>query len=479
MLVGRKKEIRALEDRNSRPQAQFIAVYGRRRVGKTYLVQQFFQERAAITMEVVGEHGAKLSDQLVNFRLGLERAFGRVHSISSWKEAFQALAGSLARVQGAPRSVLVFLDEFPWMETHRSGLVQSLGYAWETELKKFPWLRLVICGSAASWMTSKVINHRGSLHNRVTELLKLEPFRLADVEHYFEARDIPLTRDEVLELYLVLGGLPYYLDYVRRGESPAQAVGRICFGNGPLVGERDRLFRALFSNHQRHDLIVEALAQRRGGLTRAELTGVAGLGSGGYLTTSLNELVQSGFVALAKDWRGKKKETRYVLVDPFLMFYFRCMRPLQGDLLEAQLAEEQWHTVRTSQSFASMQGYAFENCCRYHVSRVRAALGLSSVQVRPATWRRRGAGESRGGQIDLLFDRDDGRITLCEMKHHPGGFVVDRAYADWVMQRADIFKKDTRTRKNVDNVLLCSHGARDNSHLRRAFSRVITLDDLF
>lgn len=479
MLIGRERERDILEDRNSREQAQLIAVYGRRRVGKTYLIQEFFRERADIVMEVVGEHGAGLGDQLANFRLSLERAFGRVHPISSWREAFQALAGSLARVSNSPRSVLVFLDEFPWMETHKSRLVESLGYAWETELKKFPWLRLVICGSAASWMTRKVINDRGSLHNRVTEILELEPFRLADVERYFAARDIHFTRAEILELYLVLGGLPYYLDYVRRGESPAQATGRLCFGNGPLVGERDRLFRALFANHERHDLVVEALARRRGGLTRTELASNARIKSGGYLTTSLNELVQSGFVAPARAWGGKKKETRYSLVDPFLLFYFRCMRPLQDDLLDAQLAEELWPGVRTSQSFSSLRGYAFENCCRYHLSRVRGALGLASVQVRAATWRKRGADGDRGGQIDLLFDRDDGRITLCEIKHCQGKFVVDRAYADWVTRRTDIFKKDTRTKKNVDNVLLCSHGARDTSHLRRAFSRVITLDDLF
>lgn len=375
--------------------------------------------------------------------------------------------------------MVVFLDEFPWLETHKSGLVESLAHAWEAELKQFPFLRLVLCGSAASWIINKVINARGGLHNRVTEFLKLEPFRLADVEQYFAAREIRLTRDEILELYLVFGGLPYYQDLIHDGESPAQAVGRLCFGHGPLVGERARSFRALFANHQRHERIIEALAKTRGGLTRRGMIARPGISSGGHLNRTLDELVQSGFVAPIKAWGGKRGETRYALVDPFLLFYYRCMQPLQSDALDAQLAEEQWHNVRLSASHAALQGYAFENCCRYHLSRVRATLGLRHVGVRPGTWRKAGTDHRRGGQVDLLFDRDDGRITLCEIKHRPGGFVVDRGYAERVIQRTDIFRSQTRTRKNVDNVRICSHGARDNEHLRRAFSRVETLDDLF
>ncbi len=477
-IIGRDPEWATLADRNGRPQAQMIAVYGRRRVGKTFLVENFFARNANLMMTVVGEHNGKRQEHLHNFRRALERAFSvPVPTLLSWRDAFEGLAGCLGGVaKNAPQSVCVFIDELPWFDTHRSGLVDALAHAWETSLRKFGFLRLVVCGSAASWMIRNIIDHKGGLHNRVSERMNIRPFQLGQVQAYFDAREMALTKAEVLELYLTLGGIPYYLDLVRAGESPAQAIGRICFGDGPLVEEKRLLFRALFGQSGRHQEIVDGLSEHPGGLTRSEIVDRATLASGGRIDQYLTELEESGFVARLEHWDGKPKNTRVVLIDPFLLFEAKiARRARRGGFLAEQQSRENWFSFRNSQSYAAHMGYAFENCCLQHVRQIRHELGLAPIGVRLTTWRKQGNAQKgiKGGQIDLVLDRDDGRITLCEMKHQPSGVEFTHEDEKHLAHRMHTFKKDTKTEKHLENVLVCSHGARQNAALKRAISRVV------
>ncbi len=483
-LIGRKAEWAALADRNGRPQAQMIAVYGRRRVGKTYLVETFFTEHADRMMTVIGRRAASRAEQLQEFRFQLEHTFGRrVPTLTTWNNAFLALSAALATLaqsSAPPSSVCIFLDELPWMDTHRSGLVDALGHVWEAELKKFPFVRLVLCGSAASWMIRKIINDKGSLHNRVSERIKVQPFHLAEVEEYFQSRAINFGRSEILELYLALGGLPYYLDLVRDAESPAQAIARICFGDGPLVDERSILFAALFDHPDNHNRIVDTLAQVRGGMTRRDLVASGVVTTGGSLDKYLAELEASGFIAKLEHWTGKTKDVRYLLFDPFLLFNAHAMQGGRGLLADAQ-SSSRWFNHRASQTHAVAQGYAFENCCLQHVDKIRGALGLTEIPLRITTWKQQGnaAKNIQGGQVDLVFDRSDGRISLCEMKYYPNGVTIDGKYAKWVNERGEIFKADTKTNKSIENVLVASHGAAKGKALIRCFPRVVTMEDLF
>lgn len=488
-MIGRRREWETLSNRDSRDEAQFLAVYGRRRVGKTFLIESFFKEKADLVFKSVGRHNGSKSQQLANFRIALEKTFASWHSINSWDEAFRALASCLEQVSrnSSPRSVLVFLDELPWMDTKRSGLIDALGHSWESELKKFPFLRLVICGSSASWMINNVINDNGSLHNRVVEKIRVEPFFLKEVEEFLLSKKVTLSRSEIIQLYLFFGGIPYYLDQVRDGESPIQVIARTCFASGTLAQEKDVLFQALFSKHENHEEIIEFLSIRRGGFTRQEIQKKTKI-SGKSLTKSLRELTASGFIAILTSWKGLKKEDRYILFDPFLLFEFKCKKSIDTKgVMSTRLAEKMWLQYTQSQSFKILQGYAFENLCLWHIERIVDQLGLSNIPCRPLSWRKRSStnveasdtDEPTEAQVDLLLDRADGRISLIEAKNLDDEFETSKRYADSVNMRLEIFRKDTKTKKSIDNILVCSRNFTDNEHFRRTFSRGIKGEDLF
>ncbi len=329
--------------------------------------------------------------------------------LQSWNQALDLLASAMRKkLTQKSRRVVIFLDELPWLSTRKSGLLSAIDYVWNTQLSKLPELCLVVCGSAASWMLEKLIYAKGGLHNRITRIIRLNPFCLAETSEYLKTRRIRSGKTQTLELYMALGGVPYYLKLARPGHSAAQNIAQICFNqNGGLVNEFPLVFRSLFSNFEVHEQIVRVLARRATGITRDELIKATGLPSGGTLAKRLKELEEAGFITHLPPYRNKTKQTIYRLIDEYAWFYLKWIQRAPRGVLAAG-DSSYWLSRRQSSSFHTWSGYAFEATCYKHSSQIQRALGIHTIASEIATWRyypKTAGSQKQGAQIDLLFDR--------------------------------------------------------------------------
>lgn len=481
MLVGRRRERAVLDDAIASPGAELVAIYGRRRIGKTFLVREHYG--SALAFELTGSHASSLAAQLVAFATALGRALGgsvagsaKLAPPASWPDAFALLEQHL---RGLPRKKgrkhVVFLDELPWLATRRSGFLPAFEHFWNGWASAQPWLVVVICGSSASWMLSHVVKERGGLHNRVTRRIRLAPLSLAECEEYLRARRVELGRQQILELYMAFGGVPHYLNQARPGQSAAQCVDRACFAaDGMLHDEFGNLYAALFEHADRHEAVVRALARGRGGLDRHEVLRAAGMATGGTATKIMDELVESGFVSSAAPLWRKQREARYRLIDEYSLFWLAFVEGHRA------AGEGGWLKKRASPRFRAWSGSAFESICLRHVAAIKRALGIAAVETEEGPWFYRPEDASdQGAQIDLVIDRADQSINLCEMKFAEGEFVIDKAYARELEQKRDVFRRVTGTRKAVFITLVTTHGLRSNDHSQRLRVEAVTMDALF
>lgn len=482
-IVGRRAELERLEDISRRSDAQFIAVYGRRRVGKTFLVETFFRARADVYLHVTGLSGGRRLEQVAAVQREVERVlFGavRMPQATTFADVLDLLVAGIAQLRARRPSatIAIFLDELPWLAVPKGGLLEALDRAWNTRLRSFSGLTLIVCGSAAAWMIEHVVDARGGLHNRLTGTLRLLPFTLAEAHAYLEARKIPSTLGQTLELYMALGGVPHYLSLVQRGRSAAQNIGQLCFGNGELAGELPRLFRALFGTDGGHARLVRALASKAEGLTTADVAAKAGIEKGGRLSEWLRELVEAGFVDAAVPYAHKTRDTRYRIIDEFVWFAHRFIERLPRGALAARDGATHWGLVRQGSAYRAWSGYAFEGICLKHHEQIKSALGFAAVAATAAPWRwvpDKGSGE-RGAQIDLLFDRADRVFTLCEMKYEAGPLLVDRRLRDELAHKRDVFSSRVARGRQILIALVTPFGLRKHDEL---ISNVVRLEDLF
>ena len=498
-LIGRTYELGLLRTIVESGKAEFIAVHGRRRVGKTFLIRRFFNDIGAKAFYVMGERDAGKSRQLALFQKSLETAFyggERLPRLTTWSDAFEMLvAGVRQQVRSEPsRPILLFLDELPWLSTPKAGLLSAIDHSWNTELSLIAQVKLVVCGSAASWMIRKVLQAKGGLFGRVTRTLALKPFCLAETRDFLLSRNYALSNQQITELYMILGGIPYYLEQLQRGRSVSQNVSALCFGEGALAGEFDRLMHSLYEHAQSHISILTALAARHSGLTRQEICGATGISAGGRLDLWLDELEKSHFVARIDDFSRKRSSVRYRLVDEFTLFHLTWMKNSPGGVLGPHPSENYWGIVCGTPAHASWSGYAFENLCLKHLRQVKSALGIGGIVTSAGSWQYQAAGsrstkqsvpsgegetELRGAQIDLLLDRADGVISMCEAKYAQKPFVVDKETAEILERKIRTFKSVTATAKSIFLSIISPHGVAANEHSRRLVSNVVTMDDLF
>jgi uncharacterized protein len=454
--------------------AELVAVYGRRRVGKTFLIREHFGKD--LCFELTGVHDGRMADQLANFTDALGRATGNAEEPSqNWSEAFARLREHLESLRPRRKKRVVFLDELPWLASRRSRFLQAFEHFWNSWASRRSDFVFVVCGSAAAWMVRKVIDARGGLHNRVTRRIRLEPFDLLETEQFLVARGIDLDRYAVLELYMAMGGVPHYLKEVERGQSAAAAIDRVCFArDGLLRTEFERVFASLFEHHERHESLIRALASRPTGLTRAELTEHVGATSGGRLSRTLEELEESGFVLRTTRFGHDVKDSKYRLGDEYSLFYIRWIEKHRSR------ARSVWATKRGSPAWRAWSGYAFEGICLKHAAQLKQALGIEAVETTESAWDHRPREDGlSGAQIDLLIDRKDAAINLCEMKFSESEFVVDKRYADELRRKRDVFRSATGTRKTVFITLVTTFGVADNKHRRAVVDVAIEMDALF
>ncbi|MDX1908272.1 MAG: ATP-binding protein [Bacteroidia bacterium] len=475
-LIGRKPEIQALNDAMASPQAELIAVYGRRRVGKTYLIRTVYGPHTVF--EISGIKNATLAGQLENFSETLSLRLNPELPMAiprSWLQAFRMLIHFLESQAVTGQKQVVFFDEFPWFDTPRSGFLSAFDHFWNSWASRNPNMVVVICGSAASWMIQNVVRNKGGLHNRLTQRIRLMPFNLYETEQFLHARHIHLDRYSILQLYMAIGGIPQYLNGIRPGDSVAQAIDRLYFTpDGWLSDEHRNLYAALFENADKHLAVVRALAEKPSGLTRTEILEACGILSGGSATKVIEELAESGFILGYTPFNKTTKDTLFKLGDEYSHFYYKFVEGSKA------LGPGAWLSRSSGASWVSWSGFAFENLCLKHVPQIKKALGISGLYTEQSPWRfvAKEPGEE-GAQIDLLLDRKDNCINLIEIKFSGDVFTIDKKYAATLRTKRRVFIEKTGTRKSVFFTLLTAFGAKSNEHYLGVIQNQITMDALF
>jgi AAA+ ATPase superfamily predicted ATPase len=477
-MVGREKEVSELLERYDCNEAQFVAVYGRRRVGKTYLIDETFNGRitfrhAGISPVESGDEpkGRPVKKQLQAFYYSLiSQGMKKDHCPSDWLEAFFMLEMFLQKIDDGSRQ-LIFLDELPWMDTPKSGFITGLESFWNN------WachrnVMLIVSGSATSWMRDKLINNHGGLYGRVTWEIKLEPFNLKECELLFKENKINLSRYDIVQSYMIFGGIPYYLGYFKRGRSLAQNVDDLFFAKGAKLSmEYDRLFASVFTNPDMMKAIIKALKTRTMGYTRKEISALTGYTEGGTLSEALKALIVSDFIIKYVPFGYSKREEHYKLIDPFCIFYL--------DFIEknGMIPETFWLSNVTSPPIITWRGHAFENVCFNHIEQIKKALGISGISTTQSAWTKMGE-EYKGTQIDMIISRKDNIVNMCEMKYYGEAFMVDKDYDSILRRRKNLLYEMIPKKNAVHNTLITTFGIRNNEY-RWSFDNVITMDDLF
>ena len=474
-LIGREAERKILQEALASTQAELVAVYGRRRVGKTFLIRSVYEQQ--MIFELSGIHEARLSVQLENFSFSLQRSSGSLVPVAvpqNWLQAFAILQQYFSMMMGKKKAV-VFFDEFPWLHTQRSGFLSAFEHFWNTWASRQANLVVVICGSAASWMIENIVNNKGGLHNRITRQIRLLPFDLGETEAYLKSQSINLDKYQVLQLYMAMGGIPQYLKGIWPGESAAQNLDRLCFKkDGPLKTEFRNLYRSLFENPQHHEAVVRALARRKQGLIRNEIIEACGLSSGGTATKILAELEESGFITQYTPFQKTAKDSIYKLTDEYSLFYLKF---IEGS---RPTGSGTWLRLSTGASYLSWSGLAFESVCQKHVVQIKKALGIEGVLTETSVWRYVPKGDKEdGAQIDLLIDRQDLCINICEIKFSTSEFTIDKRYAQELARKLQVFKDGTRTKKTLFLTMITTYGVKRNDYYVGLVQKELTIEAIF
>ena len=477
-IAGRKEESKVLERLFNKKEAQLVAVYGRRRIGKTHLIREFFRNRG-LYLQFTGVQDAPSQEQLANFHDEHRSAFSDWADKSApknWREAFRRLIESIKPLAEKQR-VILFFDETPWM-SHRSGFLKALEYSWNQHLELIPGLVVVLCGSSSSWMIKHVIQNKGGLHGRLTAKIHLQPFTLGQTERFLESRGVRLARQQIIELYMVMGGVAQYLKAVPSGVSPAQAIQELCFSpQGLLFREFYPLYRSLFNHSEKYVAVVQMLANHRSGLTRKEIIEKTHLPSGGTSTQILRELEEAGIILQVPDMNKKKRGGMYRLIDEYSLFYLKWIHEMSHSILLG-IDRNHWQLQQQSQRWLIWAGYAFENICFRHIPQIKQALGLAAVHTVESGWY--GTAENKEkAQIDLVIDRADRCINLCEMKFNKSQLAVDKKLADQLERRRRVFREATQTKKTLFTTLITPHGAKEGGVHLAAVDQQVVAEDLF
>lgn len=470
-IKGRAAEKKILQSLFEEREASFVAIYGRRRVGKTYLIREFYKNE--IVFECSGLHQKSMLQQLENFWIALYAANSTASPMplpKTWLQAFFQLRNYLNTLKGDKKKV-VFLDEISWFETPRSGFLAALDSFWNQYCTKRTDIILVICGSAASWIIEKVINDRGGLHNRLTHRIQLKPFTLKETQEFLSLNNVQMPLKDIAQIYMCVGGIPYYLKDIKPGFSVPQILNQLFFDEqAKLKNEFQNLYASLFKNSSFHEKVVDALASKSKGLTRNEIVELTGTKSSGDLTTVLEELTQCGFIKPIFPVDKRKEGHLYRLIDEYSLFYFKFLRDRDLNSM-VQLTQTPLYSI--------WSGYAFENLCFKHTAQIKKALGISGIITNEYSYAFKGNKTEKGTQIDLILDRADNCINLIEVKFHNKEFEMGQEYAQLLSQKRAVFIEKTKTKKAIFITMLSVFGVVKNQHYLSVVTNQLLLDDLF
>lgn len=480
IFIGREKEQQLLRDYLYSDRSEFIAVYGRRRVGKTFLIQQVIGQDHAFY--VAGMNNVSLREQLKNFMQGIRKKRPDVPPVKTWLDAFIALETYLESLPKGRK--IIFIDEMPWMDTPRSHFISGLEHFWNSWASWRNDIKLIVCGSATSWIINNLIKNRGGLHNRVTHKIALKPFTLGECRIYFAARGFRLSEKQIAECYMVLGGVPFYLSKMNKSESVAQNIDRLLFApESELRDEFQSLYNSLYKNATNHIKIVTALATKGQGLTRQEIIAQTKMVNNGKFSLMLEELEHCGFIRSYEPFVSESIRTRrprpadrqsadtlYQLVDPFTLFHFQIMKKA------AARAPHYWSSSQNSHAYSSWSGLSFEMLCLNHAEQIKTALGIAGITSNVFSWL--GKGTDRKAQIDMLIDRADQTINLCEMKFHNRPYTMTAKDEENIERKVSAFIEATKTNKNVIVTMITAKGIEKNEH-SGCIQKELMLEQLF
>ncbi|MGM9777123.1 MAG: ATP-binding protein [Prevotella sp.] len=474
-IIGREREQKELAELYRTDRPIFTVVYGRRRVGKTYLVRQMFEKIFAFChtglspFELSAE---KIADQQLRAFYGSLVQYGsKLNEIpKTWFDAFDELIRLLRNKQSKDKQV-IFIDELPWMDTPRSGFLTAFEHFWNGWGAHQDNLMLIVCGSATSWISDKLINNKGGLYNRVTNEIKLMPFTLGECEAFYKSNGIVMSRYEQLQCYMAIGGIPFYMSLLKRGVSLAQNIDMLFFDrSAKLKQEFARLYGSLFTNSDECEKIIRLLATKRQGYTRKEIAEKTGLPDGGGLSSSLKALEVSDFISSYVKYDHPKRMVFYRLVDSFSMFFLSFV---EGNKTSD---ENFWQANIKSQQLTAWRGFSFETLCFYHIRQIKHALGISGVHTESSPWSSKQKNE--GAQIDMLIDRADNIINVCEMKFSEDEYTVTSSYDKQLRHKMTVFREETKCRKTLHLTLVTTFGLYFNEY-SGSIQNVLTMDDLF
>ncbi|MDR2836712.1 MAG: ATP-binding protein [Bacteroidales bacterium] len=470
-IIGRKSEIKQLSDYMDSEKSEFVVVYGRRRVGKTFLVRELFSNK--FTFYLSGAENATKSVQLFNFNAAINKYSGNDFPlVDSWQQAFLQLEKYLNGIKKAGRKI-IFIDEMPWLDNTKSGFLSAFEYFWNTYASARKDIFLVVCGSATSWMMNKIIKNRGGLHNRVTRQIFLAPFTLNETEQFLKSKKIVMSHFQIAECYMIMGGIPYYLEQLERSLSLAQNIDNLFFAkNAVLRNEYSKLYASLFKKPEKYIKIVEVLAQKRKGMTRYEIVKLSKIADGGGLSGILEELELCGFITINPHFTNQKKNKLYQLVDFYSLFYLNFVKKHKAT------DANYWSSLIDNSVHRAWTGYSFELLCQIHILQIKTALGIAGVLSYVSGWRSRDTCLTDGAQIDLIIERNDNIINLCEMKYANKEFVITKNYDANLRNKRTAFIEESKTHKTIHITLVTTYGIRHNEYWNNIQSDV-TLDDLF
>ncbi|MDR0618775.1 MAG: ATP-binding protein [Bacteroidales bacterium] len=468
-IIGRNEECQILKHCFNSNKAEFVAVYGRRRVGKTFLIKEFFRKR--FTFYFSGVENTRNVIQLQNFNAAIQ-LYGKMHFpvANNWFRAFDQLADILSNIKSKDKKT-VFIDELPWLDTTNSHFLQALEYFWNTWASSRPDIMLIVCGSSTSWMINKLLKNRGGLHNRTTMQIHLKPFTLNECELFAANRKYGLNRKQIAEMYMILGGIPYYWDLLKKNESVPQSIDRLFFhDSGILKLEFDKIYNSLFKHSENYITIVNTLAKKRIGLTRDEIVKYSGLSNGGTLTRMLEELEQSSFIRIYYGYSKNVRDKLYQLVDFYSLFYLNFIK---GKRINEK---RYWTKIIDTSVYKTWCGYAFEMLVLVHEKQIKQTLSIEGVLTNSYSWISKNT--QTKAQIDLLIERNDKIINICEVKFSNKEFVIDKKYDETLRNKKYTFVEETKTKNAVHLTMITTYGIAHNMYWNNIQSEVV-LDNLF
>jgi len=405
-IFGRKNECRLIEKYLSTDRSEFVVIYGRRRVGKTFLLRQTLGD--SISFSFTGMANITNAEQLQNFNVTMHKYNSDAQPSTNWIEAFTRLENYLETVN--QKHKVVFIDELSWMDTPKSNFLPAFEHFWNAWASARDDVKLFVCDSIASWMLDNVINNHGGLHNRITHEMYLEPFTLGECKQYFKEQHFGYSDKEIAEFYMAMGGIPYYMSLMDKQYSVVQNIDRLVFSpTGELRNEKDNLFRSLFRHSDDYVAIIDALSTKNRGLTRSEILSVTSLNNNAQFGKRMDELEKCNFIRRYEDYSNYQRQTVFQLIDPLCHFWNKIVAA------NKRKTTNFWSQSIGSPQYNTWAGLAFEMLCLNHVPQIKQALGISGIQTSVYSWRTPATVED-GVQIDLLIDRADRCVNVCEIK---------------------------------------------------------------